>query len=96
MNLSSRIRTPRISTPKREVELEDNQEAISGAEERRDDAQTGTPIPNISPQRLAHDLYTVGWICAISTEHVAAQAFLDEEHEGPEYVSTNDNNDYTL
>jgi nucleoside phosphorylase len=40
--------------------------------------------------------YTVGWICAISTEYVAAQAFLDEKHEGPEYVSSNDNNDYTL
>ena len=40
--------------------------------------------------------YTVGWICAISTGHVAAQAFLDEEHEGPKYVSPNDNNDYTL
>jgi nucleoside phosphorylase len=40
--------------------------------------------------------YTVGWICAIATEYVAAQAFLDEEHEGPEYVSPNDNNDHTL
>lgn len=40
--------------------------------------------------------YTVGWICAISTEYVAAQAFLDEKHEGPAYVSPNDNNDYTL
>ncbi|KAH8780370.1 nucleoside phosphorylase domain-containing protein [Hyaloscypha finlandica] len=40
--------------------------------------------------------YTVGWICAISTEYVAAQAFLDENHDGPEYVSPNDNNDYTL
>jgi nucleoside phosphorylase len=40
--------------------------------------------------------YTVGWICAIATEYVAAQAFLDEEHEGPEFVSTNDCNDYTL
>ncbi|KIM99796.1 hypothetical protein OIDMADRAFT_200968 [Oidiodendron maius Zn] len=40
--------------------------------------------------------YTIGWICAIVTEYVAAQAFLDEEHEGPEYVSPNDNNDYTL
>jgi nucleoside phosphorylase len=40
--------------------------------------------------------YTVGWICAISTEYVAAQAFLDEKHEGPDYVSSNDNNDYTL
>ena len=40
--------------------------------------------------------YTIGWICAIVTEYIAAQAFLDEEHEGPEYVSPNDNNDYTL
>jgi nucleoside phosphorylase len=40
--------------------------------------------------------YTVGWVCAISTEYVAAQAFLDEKHVGPEYVSPHDNNDYTL
>jgi nucleoside phosphorylase len=40
--------------------------------------------------------YVVGWICAIATEYVAARAFLDEEHDGPEYVSQGDNNDYTL
>jgi nucleoside phosphorylase len=40
--------------------------------------------------------YTVGWICAVSTEYVAAQELLDEEHEGPEYVSANDTNDYAL
>lgn len=40
--------------------------------------------------------YTVGWICAITTEYVAAQEFLDEEHEAPEFVSPNDTNDYTL
>ncbi|KAL5585861.1 hypothetical protein FOVSG1_013553 [Fusarium oxysporum f. sp. vasinfectum] len=40
--------------------------------------------------------YTVGWICAITTEYVAAQEFLDEEHEGPQYVSPNDTNHYTL
>ncbi|KAK6531923.1 hypothetical protein TWF694_003087 [Orbilia ellipsospora] len=41
--------------------------------------------------------YTVGWICAISTEYVAAQTFLDEEHEGgPDCVSSNDDNVYTL
>jgi nucleoside phosphorylase len=40
--------------------------------------------------------YTIGWICAIRTEYVAAQSFLDAKHEGPEYVSPNDNNDYTL
>ncbi|KAM0461024.1 hypothetical protein ACHAO4_001823 [Trichoderma viride] len=42
------------------------------------------------------DDYTVGWICAIRTEYVAARAFLDEEHEGPTTVSPNDNNAYTL
>ncbi|KAI9766614.1 MAG: hypothetical protein M1840_006425 [Geoglossum simile] len=40
--------------------------------------------------------YAVGWICAITTEYVAARAFLDEEHEGPEYVSLSGNNNYTL
>ncbi|KAL7904840.1 purine and uridine phosphorylase [Trichoderma velutinum] len=40
--------------------------------------------------------YTVGWICAIRPEYVAAQAFLDEKHKAPEYLSPHDNNDYTL
>jgi nucleoside phosphorylase len=40
--------------------------------------------------------YTVGWICAISTEYVAAQVFLDEKHERPEFVSHNDNTVYTV
>lgn len=40
--------------------------------------------------------YTVGWICAISTERVAAEAFLDEKHEDAENVSIHDNNAYAL
>ncbi|KAH7199216.1 nucleoside phosphorylase domain-containing protein [Fusarium oxysporum] len=40
--------------------------------------------------------YTVGWICALTTEFVAAQAFLDEEHEGSREVAQNDNNNYAL
>jgi nucleoside phosphorylase len=40
--------------------------------------------------------YTVGWICAIDTEYVAAQAFLDKEHGRPERRLLNDHNDYTL
>ncbi|KAH7000815.1 pfs domain-containing protein [Ilyonectria destructans] len=40
--------------------------------------------------------YTVGWICAITTEFVAAQAFLDEEHRKLEAAADNDNNNYTL
>lgn len=42
-----------------------------------------------------HD-YTVGWICAISTEYVAARAFLDKVHNQVESVSPHDDNIYTL
>lgn len=40
--------------------------------------------------------YTVGWICAVATEMVAAIAFLDEEHDDPELTFRNDNNAYSL
>ncbi|GJC85752.1 hypothetical protein ColLi_08590 [Colletotrichum liriopes] len=40
--------------------------------------------------------YTVGWICALPTEFDAAQAFLDEEHEGQPLVTPHDNNNYAL
>ncbi|KAJ5291436.1 hypothetical protein N7478_000687 [Penicillium angulare] len=40
--------------------------------------------------------YVVGWICAVMTEYVAAQVFLDEEHEEPTFVSPNDTNNYKL
>lgn len=47
-------------------------------------------------KRLNISEYTVGWICAITTEYVAAQSLLDELHEGPEFMVVNDSNDYTL
>ncbi|KAJ5741612.1 hypothetical protein N7533_011021 [Penicillium manginii] len=40
--------------------------------------------------------YTIGWVCAISTESVAAQAFFDEKHDPPAEVAQNDNNSYAL
>ncbi|KAL8369144.1 hypothetical protein RB599_004544 [Gaeumannomyces hyphopodioides] len=40
--------------------------------------------------------YTVGWICAISTEYIAAQCFLDDKHDQPAFVAPHDGNDYTL
>ncbi|KAK1579135.1 LOW QUALITY PROTEIN: uncharacterized protein LY79DRAFT_593036 [Colletotrichum navitas] len=40
--------------------------------------------------------YTVGWICAITTEFVATQAFLDERHDKPARVAPQDNNSYAL
>ena len=83
--------------PKRESIPERNQDAATGVKKRRKtalgDAQ-GTVADTL--ERRVNDDYAVGWICAISTEYVAAQAFLDERHDRPEYVSANDNNDYTL
>lgn len=42
------------------------------------------------------DQYTVGWICALQTEYLAARAFLEKRHDPPEELSPNDNNHYTL
>lgn len=50
---------------------------------------------NLRPRR-GQSSYTVGWICAVVPEHVAATVFLDEEHEGLENLSSNDNNTYKL
>jgi nucleoside phosphorylase len=49
-----------------------------------------------SQQKRGNEDYTVGWICAITTEYVAAQLFLDEKHEAPAFVSHHDSNHYTL
>src|SRR3569833_2739608 len=82
---------------KRPCPSEHGQDAATGAGMRRkptaDDAQSQ---PADVPEQRVNNEYTVGWICAITTEYVAAQAFLDETHDGPEYVSPHDNNDYTL
>ena len=42
------------------------------------------------------DLYTVGWICAVGVEFVAAREFLDEKHDDLEHLPVNDNNTYVL
>ncbi|KAI9774450.1 MAG: hypothetical protein M1839_001733 [Geoglossum umbratile] len=82
----------------RKYELENSQEAISAPEKRReiDCDNTQTPAANAPNRRLDHENYTVGWICAITTEYVAASEFLDEEHERPDHLAQSDNNDYTL
>lgn len=40
--------------------------------------------------------YTIGWICAVVRERVAALSILDEEHDGLDEQPVNDNNIYTL
>lgn len=53
-------------------------------------------LPAAFQKKYSKENYTIGWICAIATEYVAAQAFLDERHDRPEYMHSHDNNDYTL
>ena len=40
--------------------------------------------------------YTIGWICALPTEHIAACLFLDEEYGQPDHIARGDNNAYVL
>ncbi|KAL2802448.1 hypothetical protein BJX63DRAFT_437864 [Aspergillus granulosus] len=81
---------------KRKLRVKNDEEAISGIKKRKTDHDDSGTSPTKPNPELTHDAYTIGWICAISTEYVAAQVFLDERHERPEYLSSNDNNDYTL
>ncbi|KAF2632352.1 ankyrin, partial [Macroventuria anomochaeta] len=46
------------------------------------------------PRRLHHEDYTVGWVCALAIELVAAQEMLDEEHDTPS-CNAHDTNIYT-
>jgi hypothetical protein len=84
------------TTGKRKFESEEDQDSARGAEKKRKTEQEYAPGPKPLDSKFKNGDYVVGWICAITTEYVAAQAFLDEKHEGPEYVSPNDDNIYTL
>ncbi|KAL2810862.1 hypothetical protein BDW59DRAFT_168089, partial [Aspergillus cavernicola] len=103
--------TPRRkSPPEQEIEIDRNSTLQSSPVPASTDPpiaeQNGSPSPfnqsapfapqqAILPAKKSMD-YTVGWICAIVTEYAAAQEFLDEEHEAPDFVSPGDTNHYTL
>ncbi|KAJ5995825.1 hypothetical protein N7481_002802 [Penicillium waksmanii] len=56
-----------------------------------------TTLQSDPPSAMPNPMdYNVGWICAITTEYVAAQAFLDERHDWPGYFPPLTKNDYTL
>lgn len=80
---------------KRHVELEENPAAAAKKQKRRDYGDARTPGIEAPNSRRGNDDYTVGWICAIDTEYLAAQVFLDE-HGEPDYVSPQDSNNYKL
>jgi nucleoside phosphorylase len=47
-------------------------------------------------KKLDRSEYTVGWICALTDEYIAARLFLDEKHEPPDDLPPRDANSYTL
>jgi nucleoside phosphorylase len=77
--------------PKRTFEQEKSQEATSSTEKRRkvDYGDVQASAAN------AHDDYTVGWICSLEVEQIAALEMLDEEHERLSQPPT-DHNVYNL
>ena len=75
--------------------LEDSDSALAQTEPKRQRFKDAAHLPT-SNDAMQNEFYTIGWICAIHTEYVAAQAFLDDKHGRPEHVSPHDNNDYTL
>ncbi|OWT42618.1 NACHT and ankyrin domain protein [Pochonia chlamydosporia 170] len=81
---------------KRPIPIENAPEEGHGRWKRpRTPLNEGLTLPVRSPRRYANEDYTVGWICALVTEYVAAQALLDETHEQP-IVSRHDEGDYVL
>ncbi|KAF5127197.1 hypothetical protein E5D57_008125 [Metarhizium anisopliae] len=100
-NSSLRDEQPRISETRRakfpsDVNENSLEVTLSQAKRKKPCRDVRTLAADGPRITLARTDYTVGWICAIGTEYVAAQAILDEKHEGPENVSDGDDNDYTL
>ncbi|KAH8704488.1 hypothetical protein GQ44DRAFT_692446 [Phaeosphaeriaceae sp. PMI808] len=60
------------------------------------DTATGASLQGLNHGSANVESYTVGWVCALTTEFVVAQVFLDEKHVDPTSVSPQDNNSYAL
>jgi nucleoside phosphorylase len=81
---------------KRYIESGDALEASSGSKKRKTDRGSGqTSTVEISKCKLTTDDYTIGWICPLEVEQIAAMEMLDEEHERLPQAST-DHNVYNL
>src|SRR5438045_9773833 len=79
---------------KRGFEEEKDQETTSGAG-KVDFEDIQTPVANATKRKLTHSDYTVGWICPLEVEQIAALEMLDKEHECLPQAST-DHNVYNL
>ena len=75
--------------PKRNREIDDDEEPVSSKTK-----MTNADRKSHSTE-LAHNDYTVGWVCALPKEQTAAIAMLDRKHP-PLPKPPNDHNTYTL
>ncbi|KAL6798332.1 Pfs, NB-ARC and ankyrin domain protein [Trichoderma sp. SZMC 28012] len=81
---------------KRVLSINYHQDASIGREKRLKTPVSDQNLRANCRQQKTNAEYTVGWICAVNTEYVAAQAILDEKHAGPEKVSQANQSDFTL
>ncbi|CAH0039831.1 unnamed protein product [Clonostachys rhizophaga] len=70
--------------------------AVADREKIPEHSPTQRKAVKLPKRKLSRGEYTVGWICAITVERVAAEVFLDETHANPEYRDEHDNNIYLL
>ncbi|PON28791.1 hypothetical protein TGAM01_v202638 [Trichoderma gamsii] len=75
---------------------DENVSSTAPAREKRKRSISDSAGRTAAERKLAHADYTVGWICALKIEYVAAQIFLDENHQAPEHVHPHDDNNYAL
>lgn len=68
---------------KRNLDHQHNQKAASTVFKRRklEHKDSREPISSAFKRKLRHEDYTVGWICPLEVEQIAALEMLDEEHE---------------
>ncbi|KAL7936451.1 ankyrin repeat-containing domain protein [Trichoderma chlorosporum] len=81
---------------KRALTFGKHQDGANGTEKRLKTSVCDQNSFKYHLQQKTNEEYTIGWICAVTTEYVAAQAVLDEIHQGPERVSHANQSDYTL
>lgn len=72
------------------------QRTISSREGNTEHSPAQTTTIKLPKPKLSREEYTVGWICAITVERVAAEVLLDETHASPEYRDEHDDNIYLL
>ncbi|KAH7176210.1 hypothetical protein EDB81DRAFT_33562, partial [Dactylonectria macrodidyma] len=83
---------------KRGFASKNSQDAETGVEKRRKTTSDNVRTHSADiPEQRENDEYTVGWICAIEPEYLAAHLCLDETHRSPTCrPSPNDTNTYVL